>query len=130
MSYKPYVDKKYYINAYGVKTIPTDDDVDKYLEKASREIDTMTFNRIVGIGFDNLTEFQQEIVQKVNCQLADFEYENQDLLNSVLSSYSINNVKMDFATNETISKINGVIIPNDIYRLLEQTGLTCLNMRW
>ena len=102
----------------------------KYLEKASREIDTMTFNRIVGIGFDNLTEFQQEIVQKVNCQLADFEYENQDLLNSVLSSYSINNVKMDFATNETISKINGVIIPNDIYRLLEQTGLTCLNMRW
>lgn len=130
MSYKPYADKKYYTNAYCVKTIPTDDNVDKFLEKASREIDTMTFNRIVGIGFDNLTEFQQEIVKKVNCQLADFEYENQDLLNSVLSSYSINNVKMDFATNETISKINGVIIPNDIYRLLEQTGLTCLNMRW
>ena len=85
MSYKPYADKKYYTNAYCVKTIPTDDDVDKLLDKASREIDTMTFNRIVGIGFDNLTEFQQEIVQKVNCQLADFEYENQDLLNSVLS---------------------------------------------
>lgn len=130
MSYKPYVDEDYYTNAYGGKTIPTDDNMKKYLEKASREIDTMTFNRIVGIGFDNLTEFQQEIVQKVNCQLADFEYENQDLLNSVLSSYSINNVKMDFATNENISKINGVIIPNDLYRLLEQTGLTCLNMRW
>ena len=130
MSYKPYADEDYYTNVYGGKTIPTDDNMKKYLEKASREIDTMTFNRIVGIGFDNLTEFQQEIVQKVNCQLADFEYENQDLLNSVLSSYSINNIKMDFATNETISKINGVIIPNDIYRLLEQTGLTCLNMRW
>ena len=38
-------------------------------------IDTLTYNRIVGRDFENLTKFQQDIIKEVVCKLADFEYE-------------------------------------------------------
>jgi len=123
-----YADKNYYLNTYKGTAIP-EDEIEKKLKEASMHIDTLTFNRIVGRGFENLTEFQQERVQEVVCRLADFEYENSDLIKSILSSYSINGVSVNFGSNWNIEVQNGVAIKKDDYSLLEQTGLTCRSMR-
>ena len=77
MSYKSYVSESYYLDRYEGTVIP-EDDVEKALKQASRHIDSLTYNRIVGRGFSNLTEFQQEIIEEVVCRQAEFEYENAD----------------------------------------------------
>jgi hypothetical protein len=91
MSYKAYVTPEYYLDQYEGSTIP-EDELEKALKQASRHVDSLTYNRIVGRGFSNLTTYQQEIIREVVCMQADFEYENADEINSVLSSYSINGV--------------------------------------
>lgn len=121
MAYEPYADETYYATEYQ-GDIP-EEKLKKALKKASRHIDALTYNRIVGRGFSNLTSFQQEIVQEVCCELADFEYENEDMINSVLQSYGINGVSMTFGEGWNLLCKNGVAIKRDIYNLLSQTGL-------
>lgn len=123
-----YADITYYQKTYKGTIIPADE-IEEKLEEASMHIDTLTYNRIVGRGFENLTKFQQDIIQKVVCKLADFEYENEDLLKTILSSYAINGVSMNFGANWNVEIQNGVAIPKDYYCLLRQTGLTCKNVR-
>ncbi len=123
-----YANKTYYLGNYNGKVIPTDE-LEKRLEEASRHIDSLTYNRIVGRGVENLTKFQQDIVKEVVCRLADFEYENEDLIKCRLSGYSINGVSMNFGTSWNIEIQNGVAISRDDYCLLSQTGLTCRNLR-
>lgn len=123
-----YADITYYESTYEGTIIP-DDEIEKKITEASMHIDTLTYNRIVGRGFENLTKFQQSIIQEVVCKLADFEYENEDLLKSMLSSYAINGVSMSFGENWNVQIQNGVAIPKDYYCLLGQTGLTCRNLR-
>ena len=120
-----YIDSDYYLNTYMGTVIKDEDDIEKMLSSASRHIDTLTFNRIVEIGFDNLTEFQQEIISEAICSLADFEYENQDLLSSPFTSYSINGVSASFGEAWNVEIQNGIAIPKSVYSLLSQTGLTC-----
>lgn len=124
-----YADITYYQNTYKGTAIPSDE-IEKRLEEASLHIDSLTYNRIVGRGFENLTKFQKDIIQKVVCKLADFEYENEDLIKSVLSSYSINGVAMSFSSGWNVEIQNGVAISKDDYCLLRQTGLTCRNVRY
>ena len=123
-----YADIIYYQDIYKGITIPKEE-MDKRLKEASMHIDTLTYNRIVGKRFENLTQFQQNIIKEVVCKLADFEYENEDLLKSMLSSYEINGVSMSFGDNWNVQIQNGVAIPKDYYCLLGQTGLTCRNLR-
>ena len=75
MPYEAYTTCEYYRDAYKGNIIPVNE-LDKALKQASRHIDSLTYNRIVGRGFSNLTAFQQETIQEVVCQQADFEYEN------------------------------------------------------
>jgi hypothetical protein len=100
-----------------------------YINNASRHIDSLTFNRIVGTGFDNLSVFQQEIIKKVCFDMANFEYDNADMINSVLQSYSINGVSMQFGSSWNIAVINGIAIRRDTYNLLMQTGLCYKGVR-
>ena len=123
--YKPYLSADEYYENGGL----IEEDVEKYLISASRHIDSLTFNRIVSKGFENLTEFQQEIIKTVCFDLANFEYDNEDLINSVLQSYSINGVTMQFGASWNIAVINGVAIRHDTYNLLTQTGLTYRGLR-
>ncbi len=116
-----YVDKDYYINTYGGK-LPAEE-VQRFVTSASEHIDSLTFNRIKGLGFNNLTLFQQEKIKRAICRLADFEYENEDLIQSVLASYSINGVSMSFGTSWNVIVQDGVALPRDIYSLIKQTGL-------
>lgn len=119
-----YADEEYYTTVYG-GTLIDKESLEQQINKASRQIDTLTFCRIRGIGFDNLTEFQQEQIQYVTCLLADFLYENQDELETMLASYGINGVSMAFAEGVNMKKVQGIILRSDIYAELEKTGLCC-----
>lgn len=124
-----YANERYYLEDYKGKIVLTDK-IDEKLEEASMHIDALTYNRIVAKGFENLTKFQQDIIKKVVCKLADFEYENEDLIKTVLTNYSLNGVTMGFGQSWNIEIQNGVAIPKDYYCLLSQTGLTCRNLRY
>ena len=96
------------------------------LRTASRHIDSLSYNRIPGAGgLEALTEFQREIVKEVVCQQAAFETENADVIRSVLSSYSINGVSMQFGESWNVFVSAGIAIQKDVYALLQQTGLCC-----
>ncbi len=124
MSYEPYATPEYYTDTYG-GTLILENDIARALQIASRHIDSLTYNRIVGRGFSNLTRFQQDIIQDVVCQQADFETENADEINSILSSYSINGVSAQFGSSWNIFTDKGVAMKRDLYALLCQTGLCC-----
>ena len=124
MSYEPYATPEYYTDTYG-GTLILENYIERALQIASRHIDSLTYNRIVGRGFSNLTRFQQDIIQDVVCQQADFETENADEINSILSSYSINGVSAQFGSSWNIFTDKGVAMKRDLYALLCQTGLCC-----
>lgn len=117
-----YADAEYYKYTYGGDAI-SDDELVKYFNKASRQIDTLTFGRIRGRGFENLTPFQQDQIKYVECLLADFLFENQDELETMLASYSINGVNMSFGDGINVTKMQGIILRTDIYTELVKTGL-------
>ena len=120
--YTPYVTPTEY-TALGYTDIPTDE-LTKALTDASHQIDTLTFNRIVG-RFDSLTEFQQGIIKECVCKHANFLYENGDALSSIVDAYSINSVSMKFGTGFGVSMESGLPVLKTVYSLLEQTGLCC-----
>lgn len=124
MAYIPYVDSDYYINEYGGTVIP-ENELKEALKKASRHIDTLTYNRIIGRGFSQLTAFQKDVVQEVICQQAEFEYENADEIESILSSYSINGTSASFGKSWNVFTEYGVAMKKDVYAMLCQTGLCC-----
>lgn len=117
-----YADARYYTDIYGGTIVPPDL-LQKQLLKASKQIDTLTFCRINRIGFDNLTIFQQDQIQYVTCLMAEFLHENEDELESMLSSYGINGVSMTFSGGLNVKKVQGIIIRTDIYAELAKTGL-------
>lgn len=121
--YTAYVTAQDYMDM-GYDAIPVED-LDSALKDASRQVDSLTFNRIVKRGFENLTEFQQGIIKEVVCRHAGFLYENADALSSVFDSYSINSVSMKFGTGFNVMSEGGIPIERTLYALLEQTGLCC-----
>ena len=110
----------------GRDVIPAEDAI-RFIHSASRHIDTLTFGRIRKIGFDNLSEFQRDVIKEATALLTKFEYENDDMLNSALTNYSINGVSMTFGEGWNIKIQNGVAVSTDIFNLLAQSGLTTLN---
>ncbi len=124
MPYVPYVTPDYYKEIYQGSTV-TENELERALRQASRHIDSLTYNRIVGRGFSNLTEFQQEVIQEVVCLQADFEHENADEINTILSSYSINGVSAQFESSWNVFMDKGVAMKRDVYAQLSQTGLCC-----
>ena len=124
MAYEPYVTPEYYRETYGGSQIP-ENELERALTQASRHIDSLTYNRIVGRGFSNLTVFQQDVIREVVCQQADFEYENADEINTILSSYSLNGASVQFGSSWNVYTEKGVAIKRGVYALLSQTGLCC-----
>lgn len=124
MSYEPYVTADYYTNVYKDNIVP-EQDLEKALRQASRHVDSLTYNRIVGQGFSNLTEFQQGVIQEVVCQQADFETENADEISTVLTDYSINGVSAQFGSSWNVFVEKGIAMKRDVYALLSQSGLCC-----
>lgn len=98
------------------------DELENRLRKACCAVDGFTFNRIVKTGFENLTEFQQELVREAVRLHADFIYDNADLLESPLSAYSISGVSMSFDRSKIVT-VNSITTTSEVYGLLMQTGL-------
>lgn len=120
-----YVDSDYYKQHCNVII----DDIDNKLEKASDQIDSITFNRIVGTGFSNLTEFQQNKIKKAVCLQADFMEQYGEYINMPLSGYKAGSISMTI-NNHAVKNVNGVTTSNEVYNLLMQTGLTCLSFNY
>lgn len=128
MPYEPYVTPEYYRDSYKGSIIPSDS-LEKALRQASRHIDSLTYNRIVGRGFSNLTDFQRETIREVVCKQADFEHENADEIDTILSSYSLNGASVQFGSSWNVFTDKGVAMRRDVYALLSQTGLCCRLVR-
>lgn len=124
MPYTTYVTKEEYLEDFEGRAIPGEE-LEKSLKTASRHIDTLTYNRIVGRGLSSLTQFQQETIKEVVCLQAEFEYENADEIESVLSSYSINGTSVSFGSSWNVFTEYGIAMRKDVYALLCQTGLCC-----
>lgn len=99
-----------------------EEQVESFLKKACRAVDSLTFNRIAEKGFDNLTEFQQNLIKEAVLLHADFCYSNAELLESPLSSYSISGISMSFDRSKVVS-VGSVTTTSEVYGLLMQTGL-------
>lgn len=125
MAYQGYVTPSEYKENYS--DIP-DDVLESKLKQASRNIDLLTFNRIVGTGFSNLTDYQSEIVKECVCELADFYYNNDDMIQNVLKNYSINGVSMAFGDTWNVHVQNGVAVNNSTYNKLMSTGFCSLSL--
>lgn len=105
---------------FGDELIPTEG-IKKALSRASDQIDSLTYNRIVAIGFDNLTQFQQKNVKKAVCQQSDFVFKYGDFLNMPLSGYSAGSTSMSF---KPVEGGGGVQTSEEVVNLLLPTGLT------
>lgn len=125
MAYEPYVTPDYYFDEYKGSVLQECADINQWLRKASRHIDSLTYNRIASRGISGLTPFQQEVIREVVCLQADFEYENEEVIETVLSSYSINGTSMQFTQSWNVYADKGVAMKKDTYALLSQTGLCC-----
>ncbi len=104
---------------YGEGLIP-EEKLEKALARASDEIDSLTFNRIVVIGFNNLTPFQQENIKKAVCQQADFLYQYGDFLNFPLQGFSAGSVSLSF---QSVQGGGGIQTTQNVINLLKPTGL-------
>ncbi|OME23415.1 hypothetical protein [Paenibacillus odorifer] len=99
----------------------TPDELDKALERASDQVDALTYNRILGRGLTGLTPFQQGNVIKATCQQADFTFQYGDYLNFPLSGYSAGSVSLSF---KAVEGAGGIQTTEAVTSLLAATGLT------
>ena len=96
------------------------------MELAQEKIDSITYNRIVAIGFDNLSEFQKEKISKAICYQAEYIFQNgyNDENNRDVSSYSVLDISVSIdnsSNNKTIAqKLN---MSEIAYDLVHKTGL-------
>ncbi|WP_336822945.1 hypothetical protein [Sporosarcina sp. USHLN248] len=105
---------------YGDGLIP-DEQLEKALSRASDQIDSLTYNRIVAKGFDHLTPFQQTNIKKSVCRQADFFFQYGGFLNMPLSGYSAGSVSLSF---NAVEGGGGIQTSEGVMNLLSATGLT------
>lgn len=120
-----YVNEEYYLNEFDGNALP-DEKIKKYLKLAQEKIDSITFNRIAALGFDNLTEFQKGKIKEAICYQAEYIYENgyNDENNRDISSYSV----LDISVNKDNSNSGKTIAQRKnmseiAYDYIHKTGL-------
>lgn len=114
-----YADSDYYKNTYKGIIIP-DAELPNKLETASDDIDNLTYNRITALGFENLTEFQQDKIKKAVCIQADYLYQYGDYLNLPVDGYTAGSISLSLGKNS-----NGIKAPGAVSNYLRQSGLSC-----
>lgn len=107
---------------YGSSSL-NDDEIEKYLELSSIDINRATLTRIEKRGFNNLTEQQKDLIIKATCLQADYIKDEGFYDDDSISSYSIGG---DLTVNEKEStdiadKLN---ISKLAFFYLKRTGLT------
>ena len=120
-----YITKDYYSNIFKGKEMVRTVDIEKNLKLAQEKIDSITFNRIVRIGFNNLTNFQKEKVSEAICSQAEYIFKNgyNNDENSDITSYNV----LDISVSVNDNKKNTLAYKNKMseraYDLIHQTGL-------
>lgn len=120
-----YVDEKYYLDNFNGNKL-SENEIEKYLKLAQEKIDSITYNRIVAIGFNNLTKFQQEKIKDAICYQAEYiysnGYNNED--NRDVSSYSVLDISVSVDnsnSNKTIAQKKNM--SETAYDYVHKTGL-------
>lgn len=93
------------------------------IEFAEIRIDELTFNRIRHIGFENLTEFQQNNIKRAVCLQADHIIEN-GFEDTPVQSYSVLDISVTVAQGSA-SQAEKLNMSPVALLLLKQTGLMC-----
>ena len=107
---------------YGSKVLE-DEEIEKYLEFASIDINKATLTRIERRGFDNLTIQQKDLIIKATCLQAEYIKEEGLYDDNSISSYSIGG---DLTVNEKESQdmADKLNISKLAFFYLKRTGLT------
>ena len=107
---------------YGSKVLE-DEEIEKYLELASIDINRATLTRIERRGFDNLTTQQKDLIIKATCLQAEYIKEEGIYDDNSISSYSIGG---DLTVNEKESQdmADKLNISKLAFFYLKRTGLT------
>ena len=107
---------------YGSKGLE-DEEIEKYLEFASIDINKTTLTRIERRGFDNLTTQQKDLIIKATCLQAEYIKEEGLYDDNSISSYSIGG---DLTVNEKESQdmADKLKISKLAFFYLKRTGLT------
>lgn len=113
-----YVDVSYYKDDFK-GNILNDDTLENKLERASDQIDKLTYNRIIGIEFKNLSPFQQDKIKKAVCLQAEFIEQYGEFINMPLSGFSAGSTSVSF--NGSI--VNGITTTQEVINYISQTGL-------
>jgi len=113
-----YVNLEYYLANY--IDMEDEDIITKYLTKAERLVDILTYRRITKLGYDNCTTFEQEIIRESVCEIANFHYNNNEYMDSMLSEYALNGVSLKIAPDFKTINVNGVILSSENYSKLKQ----------
>ncbi len=100
-----------------------DEEIEKYLELASIDINRATLTRIEKRGFDNLTSQQKDLIIKATCIQADYIKEEGTYDDESISSYSIGG---DLTINQTESQdmADKLKISKVAFSYLKRTGLS------
>ncbi len=120
-----YADSEYYFSIFNGKKL-NEENIEEYLKLSQEKIDSITFNRIVKISFDNLTEFQKERVKEAICYQAEYIFENgyNNENNSNISSYNVLDINISVKDKtKTIAEKNNM--SGIAYDLIHKTGLDC-----
>ena len=107
---------------YGSKVLE-DEEIEKYLELASIDINRATLTRIERRGFNNLTTQQKDLVIKATCLQAEYIKDEGIYDDNSISSYSIGG---DLTVNEKESQdmADKLNISKLAFFYLKRTGLT------
>lgn len=119
------------INVYATKEdyskysskVLENEEIEKYLELASIDINRATLTRIERKGFDNLTSQQKDLIIKATCLQAEYIKEEGIYDDNSISSYSIGG---DLTVNEKESQdmADKLKISKLAFFYLKRTGLT------
>lgn len=107
---------------YGSKVLE-DEEIEKYLELASIDINRATLTRIERRGFNNLTTQQKDLIIKATCLQAEYIKDDGIYDDNSISSYSIGG---DLTVNEKESQdmADKLNISKLAFFYLKRTGLT------
>lgn len=107
---------------YGSKVLK-DEEIEKYLELASIDINKATLTRIERRGFNNLTTQQKDLIIKATCLQAEYIKDEGIYDDNSISSYSIGG---DLTVNEKESQdmADKLNISELAFFYLKRTGLT------
>lgn len=126
-----YATSEYYFTTFKGNVLQKEN-VDMYLQEATEKIDSITFNRIVRIGFDNLTPFQKEKVQKAVCYQAEYILNNgfNDEDKEDIASYSVLDISVNVKADNEKTQAEKECMSEKAYDLIFKTGLMTRGYRY